>query len=429
MEKSLQLQDLKVSNLPELQGWKEKQQQLVADNPYVEIVDSKTYDAACKSRTALLKGRTELEKQDKVIASQLTSFRKEVKTETENLIAITLPHEEKQQSEVKRYEAIKEAEKAEKERLEQERMEKIKAKIDTFESDSYTIIQGTTIKNVELHKTMLDGLVNVDFDYEEFDILFEQARTRVQSSWDLKCADIQEKEVQRLENERLELQNKRLVEIVPYVAYGEQVDLTKLSELSEMHYDMILESKKSLFEAEQLAKQEAEERLIAENAEKEAKAKADKEAIFDIRKNRLAEIGFVFKENDGFYLSLNGVEKYALRQGKIYDADAIDFENIITDAKSYIEKYKSDLEEAEKQKAIDEKLAKEDAERLNKENKARFKRLAQDKEIYKNTLNECLISFPMFFDSKNEEIKAFSIEASNRVVYLHKQLLTELENL
>ena len=113
---ALQLEDLKVSNLPELQGWKEKQQKLVEENPYVEIVDNKSYEVACKSRTALLKGRTELEKQDKLIASKLTSFRKEVKQETDNLIAITLPYEEKQQSEVKRFEEIKAAEKAEEKR-------------------------------------------------------------------------------------------------------------------------------------------------------------------------------------------------------------------------------------------------------------------------------------------------------------------------
>ena len=107
-EKGLQLSDLKVSNLPELQGWKEKQEVLVKDNPYVEITDNKTYEVACKSRTALLKGRTELEKQDKLVASKLSTFRKDVKTETDNLIAITLPFEEKQQIEVKRYEEIKE---------------------------------------------------------------------------------------------------------------------------------------------------------------------------------------------------------------------------------------------------------------------------------------------------------------------------------
>src|SRR6478736_6660656 len=168
----LQLSDLKVSNLPELQGWKEKQEKLVAENPYVEITDNKTYEVACKSRTNLLKGRTELEKQDKLIASQVASFRKDVKTETDNLVAITLPHEEKQQVEVKRYEGIKEAEKAEKERVEKERVDGINFRIESFETDSYKIIQETNIGNVALHKSMLDEMVNTEFDFEEYDILF-----------------------------------------------------------------------------------------------------------------------------------------------------------------------------------------------------------------------------------------------------------------
>ena len=430
MEKSLQLQDLKVSNLPELQGWKEKQQQLVADNPYVEIVDNKTYDIACKSRTALLKGRTELERQDKVIASQLTSFRKEVKSETDNLIAITLPHEEKQQSEVKRYEATKEAEKAEKERLEQERVDCIKNRIDNCESECYRIIQDTTIDNVELHKTMLDAFVNADFDYEEFYILFEQSKDRIQSSWDMKCNDIQEKEAQRVENERLqkeaeeakrvaELQNTRLNYLKPFLSYCSDVDLTQLSELSEFDFNALLAEKTSLHDADVVAKKETD-----------AKIESDNQKIFEIRKSRLEEIGFVLNDDrDGFFWSLNGVEKVAIRIGQIKDADVIDFETIITDSKLAIEKAKEEAEKAEQQRLADEKLAKEDAEKLKKENKAREKRLAKDKEIYKKTLNESLSGFPMFFDSPNEEIKSFSIECSNKVGDLLRELLTELENL
>lgn len=425
---ALQLEDLKVSNLPELQGWKEKQQKLVEDNPYVEIVDNKSYEVACKSRTALLKGRTELEKQDKLIASKLTSFRKEVKAETDNLIAITLPYEEKQQSEVKRYEEIKAAEKAEKDRLEKERVEAIKKRIDDFETDSYKIIQETTIDCVGVHKAMLDALVDAEFDYEEFDILFEQARQRVQSSWDIKCADIQEKEAQRIENERLqkeaeqarrvsELQASRLNELTPYIAYGEPMDLTNLHSIEESVWHDVIASKKDLFEAEQKKQQEAQEKI-----------EADKQKIFEIRKGRLAEIGILFDfERDYFRTTPNSF--FSIDKESIFDADFIDFETIITDAKLAIEKAKEQAEKAEQQRLADEKLAKEDAERLKKENKAREKRLAKDKEIYKNTLNESLSGFPMFFDSPNEEIKSFSIECSNRVGDLLRELLTELNNL
>lgn len=486
---ALQLEDLKVSNLPELQGWKEKQQKLVEENPYVEIVDNKSYEVACKSRTALLKGRTELEKQDKLIASKLTSFRKEVKQETDNLIAITLPYEEKQQSEVKRYEEIKAAEKAEKDRLEQERIDCIKTRIDNCETESYRIIQNTTIDNIEIHKTMIDAFVNAEFDYEEFDILFEQSKDRIQTSWDLKCADIQEKEAQRIENERLqkeaeqarrvsELQASRLSELTPYIAYGEAMDLTNLHSIEESVWVEVIASKKALFEAEQKEKQEAQEKI-----------EADKQKIFEIRKNRLEEIGFTIDNENVFRhpdLNLGIIQGYAYNS--IFDADVIDFETIISEAKIAIDKakelrieekiklrvevlknlgFKEDVgveypfilsdeifineeilanrddlwfnefvsdakkylhSKAEQQRLADEKLAKEDAEKLKKENKAREKRLAKDKENISLILSYTDLYFKGV-ETENIEILDFIKSSEEKIKNLKIELLTELNNL
>jgi 4-alpha-glucanotransferase len=113
----LNLDELNVNQLPELATFETTQKELVKSNPFVEIIDNKTYEKAKAHRTALLKGRTSLENQEKLIASKLSNFRKSVGEKTKKLIEITLPFEEKQQSEVKRWENIKEAEKAEKERL------------------------------------------------------------------------------------------------------------------------------------------------------------------------------------------------------------------------------------------------------------------------------------------------------------------------
>lgn len=416
---ALQLEDLKVSNLPELQGWKEKQQKLVEDNPYVEIVDNKSYEVACKSRTALLKGRTELEKQDKLIASKLTSFRKEVKQETDNLIAITLPYEEKQQSEVKRYEEIKAAEKAEEKRLEQLRVDTIKSKINNFESASYGVIQDTTIENIDLHKSMLDAFANADFDYEEFDILFEQAKARIQTSWDAKCADIQEKEAQRIENERLqkeaeeskrisELQTTRLNQIKPYLAYCLDVDLTQLSEFGEFDFNDLLAEKKSLHDADVVAKQEAD-----------AKIEADKQKIFEIRKSRLEEIGMHDKGIGFLYFTANtnfNVPEYSISLDTVLNSDVIEFENILSYAKTAIEKSKEQAEKAEQQRLADEKLAKEDTERLKKENKAREKRLVKDKKSLTDFVKSLEFRNPVP-ELENEELQ-----------HILDKILLELEN-
>jgi hypothetical protein len=346
----LQLSDLKVNNLPELQGWKEKQEKLVSENPFVEITDNKSYEVACKSRTNLLKGRTELEKQDKLIASQLTSFRKDVKLETDNLIAITLPFEERQQSEVKRFEAIKEAEKQEKELLEQLRIDDIKKRINSFETDSYKIIQETTIENVEIHKTMLNLFLKHDFDYEEYDVMFELAKIRVQTSWDAKCKDIKEKEEQRLENEKLAEENRLLKEA---------------------------------------------------NLERENKAKEEKEKIFEIRKVRLEEIG-VQLQGECFF----SIETDALCDKEfVFNSDTIEFETLITDAKLAIQKAKSNAEEFEKQKAIDLKLAEEDAERLKKENKQRVAKYSSDKKLLKEFVKSLEFSNPVP-ELENEDLQS-----------------------
>lgn len=426
---ALQLEDLKVSNLPELQGWKEKQQKLVEENPYVEIVDNKSYEVACKSRTALLKGRTELEKQDKLIASKLTSFRKEVKQETDNLIAITLPYEEKQQSEVKRFEEIKAAEKAEEKRIEQLRVDTIKSKINNFETASYGVIQDTTIENVDLHKSMLDAFANADFDYEEFDILFEQAKARVQTSWDLKCSDIQEKESQRVENERLqkeaeqarivsELQASRLNELTPYIAYGEPMDLANLHSIDESVWIEVIASKKALFEAEQKKQQEAQEKI-----------EADKQKIFEIRVKRFQEAGVELGE--GFVariINRGDGTQFELTKEMVLDSDTIEFETLFSNTLLEVEKHRLNVENAENQRISDEKLATEDAERLKKENKAREKRLAFDKENISLILSYTDLYFKGV-ETENIEILDFIKSSEEKIKALKIELLTELKKL
>ena len=426
---ALQLEDLKVSNLPELQGWKEKQQKLVEENPYVEIVDNKSYEVACKSRTALLKGRTELEKQDKLIASKLTSFRKEVKQETDNLIAITLPYEEKQQSEVKRFEEIKAADKAEEKRIEQLRVDTIKSKINNFETASYGVIQDTTIENVDLHKSMLDAFANADFDYEEFDILFEQAKARIQTSWDLKCADIQEKEAQRVENERLqkeaeqarivsELQASRLNELTPYIAYGEPIDLTNLHSIDESVWIEVIASKKALFEAEQKKQQEAQEKI-----------ESDKQKIFEIRVKRFEDAGVELGE--GFVariINRGDGTQFRLTKEMVLESDTIEFETLFSNTLLEVEKHRLNVENAENQRISDEKLAKEDAERLKKENKARENRLAFDKENISLILSYTDLYFKGV-ETENIEILDFIKSSEEKIKALKIELLTDLNNL
>jgi hypothetical protein len=432
--------DLAKKNLDALRLKHEKR---VDELVSIEKLSADEYKELTSIRGILREPRYLMQNLKKDNASVLASYSKNDKSKWDGLIVINEPIEDKASDKIKIEDDRKKNEKLEAEQAEEKRIKTIKDKIELFESESYKIIQSTKLEDISISKSMLDAFVNVEFDYEEYDILFEQARSRVQASWDEKCADIQEKEEQRLENERLEkenaeakrlsdLQASRLKEILPYVAFGEAVDLTNLSELEEIDYSKILASKKALFDADAEKKQKEQEEL-------EAKAKADKEKIFEIRKNRLVEIG-VFEVNNKNQLSKldfifsDNSKIFSKSAETVFEADAIDFEIIITDAKLAIEKAKSDAKEevfkkrketlesvsllkeeithihSEKigsvsfedfynceivsdedfnfvmdevrasRKAYDELLANEDAERLKKENKARIAKYAKDKK-------------------------------------------------
>jgi colicin import membrane protein len=391
-ENLITLDSLNAKNLPELQGLKDKQLELVKECPFVEIIDNSTYELAKKHRTALVKGRTSLESQDKLIASKLTSFRKEVKSVTDELISITLPHEEKQQEEVKRFEQIKENERLERERLENERIEKIKSTISDFESCCYALISQMTFQNAKETKETLYKHFSIDYDAQEFDILYQQAKNRVQSQFDLKHSEVQEKENQRVENE-------------------------------------LLAREKAEADAKLKAIEEQQEK---ERNEREKKEREEKVKVFEVRKNRLAEIGIILNSL-GFFVFPDSkifIVNYSIEN--IFDADVIHFENILTKAKKAIQEAKEETERLAKQKEEDERLSKLDAENLKKENKARVKRLKSDKEQLKKSIEivkDSFITEIVFIEFPNEETENFRKSIQSKMDLMFDEVLTCLENL
>src|SRR5690606_26373709 len=131
-----------------------------------------TYEEAKKHRTALRTGRTTLEKQEKLVTKKLNEFKNKVKETTAELIKITLPHEEKQQAEVSRYEEIKEQERLERERIEEERIQGHKENIAKFKSDWENRIELLVYENsVSLQSEFIKEIANTDLEsFEEFDI-------------------------------------------------------------------------------------------------------------------------------------------------------------------------------------------------------------------------------------------------------------------
>ena len=280
----IDLDNLEANLLPELQGWREKQIKVVNENPYIPIEDNSTYEEAKKARTALVTARTDVQKQEKTIASKLKAFRTKVSEASQELIDITLPHEEKQQDEVRRYEAIKEAEKAEKERIEQERKDKILGAInDTYSKWKQTV---SDLKFEDLQKVkqeLADAIVAKDGEeLEEFEMDWAEKKNLLRNQIGEREKFLTEQEEARVERERLAEER---------AAFEKQQAEARAQAEKEAKAKAEQEAKereaREAYEAKAKAEREAaEEKLRKEREELEA----EKKRIADVEAERVAKI-------------------------------------------------------------------------------------------------------------------------------------------
>ena len=143
-----ELKTTKSTFLEPLKEFEASQKKLVKENPFVKITDTDSFEAGKKSRTALLKGRTALQAQQTDINSKVNALKSAVKEETERLIAITSPAEEKQQKEVKNYEFILETKRKEREKEKQDKIDEAKSKIDDLISICEQDIEGLKFEGI-----------------------------------------------------------------------------------------------------------------------------------------------------------------------------------------------------------------------------------------------------------------------------------------
>lgn len=302
------LDQVEVRNLPELQGWKEKQLSIVNENPFVSIEDYKSYEEAKKHRTALVTARTTIQNQDKLIAKKLKELRSEAGQIAEELIAITQPHEEKQQEEVKRYEAEKEAERLEKEKIEQERKIAIQNDINDFYQN-----WKNEIKNMD-HYTDIENLKVVmearivsqsEKEMEEFEMDFAEKVNLLRSQLQERIQYLTEKEEARKESDRLAAERAELEKMRKESEAREAKERAareaeeKERQAKRQAEELELKKQREELEAQrnQLADQEAKrqaaieaERKAKEDAAAKAAAEAEAKARKEAELKRLEEL-------------------------------------------------------------------------------------------------------------------------------------------
>lgn len=316
MEKQIvTLDGINVEMLPEFKNWKQLQLRIVEENPFVEITDNKSFEEAKKARTALVTARTNVQKQETLIASKIKDFRNKVTNFSQELINITIPSEEKQQNEVKRYEAEKEAEKKAKEEAEAKRVQQIKDSIGSIVDGVKSKISALTFIELEAFETIgFQNFLNTDVEqFEEFELEFASKIKDVKILFDAKKQSLIELENQRLEKERIAKENaelkakKKAFELEQQKARQEAEQKAKEeAEKLEAQQKAIreqqekanaeleaekakIEAEKAKLEAEQKAKIEAELKAKeeAERVEREAKEKLEREAAEKAEKERI----------------------------------------------------------------------------------------------------------------------------------------------
>lgn len=237
--------------LPELKNWENKQHEIVKENPYIEIVDNETYKIAKQRRTNLVSGRTDIQKQDKILASKLKSIRSGFSSIAKELIEISLPLETKQQIEVKRYEQEKEREKQEKQRIEQERIDAIKSNINDIKV--FWLEKISQLLFVEIDSFLMDDVL-ADTDtsvFQEFQRDYFEMVSLLNVELSNKIEQLKESESQRIEKERLKAEREAL-------------------------------------EAEKEKQRKIEAQIKAEQEERERKIREEREAL-EAEKNKIAE--------------------------------------------------------------------------------------------------------------------------------------------
>jgi len=301
----IQIDQIDVNDLPELQGMKEKQLQIVKENPFVEITDNKTYEEAKKTRTTLVTARTEIQNQDKLIASKIKKFREAVAGVSEGLISITKPHEEKQQSEVKRWEEIKEKEKQEKLRIEEERKNKIRDSINSLYEEALQKINKLSFETIDSLKVDFEqNLFQTDVaQFEEFELDFNEKIILVKNTLSSKIKALEQAEANRLEKIKMEEERKELEAAQSKLEADRKADEDRLAKIKadqeaeleaerkkfakekgeqdaamkEQQAKIDAENKKLQDEKDRLAKIESD-RIAKEKAEQDAKAEEDRKA-------------------------------------------------------------------------------------------------------------------------------------------------------
>lgn len=417
-------------NLVEL---KEKHQARVAELVAIEKLSPSEFKELNDIREELREPRYLLQKIETNNISVFESYKKNDKAKRKELVDINHSLEETASTKLKAEEDRKKLEKEAEARAEENRINKIKKDIENIETYCSEIIQKMTFDNMKVSAESIEKSLNSEYDFEEYDLLFDQVKARVTKSLLDRTNDITDRENQRLENEKMKQEIfdgrvNRLKEVGYELLDGFFTD--KTFDVEERYSEEgVLNLNSALFET-LLSEIKFKKEQIKQNAilkEEQRLKKEQQDEQFEVRKKRFFEADFNITDNLQFFFSKE-FKEVSIHTDKVFRASVTEFEEIFSEAKKHVvdAQKKREQDELDKQEQIkQEALAKKKADA---ENKARVKRLAEDKEWIKQNIQLSLLTIEDV-SIKNEETKNFMSFANLQIGQLKADLLTQLNDL
>lgn len=388
-------QDLKKYNLPDA-----KINQLKKDYAGLSVIDNQTLESAKKARQEVRSYRISVEAKRKELKAVSMAYGQGVDAEAKRLTALLQEIEEPVDKQIKKFEEIKEQEKAEKRRLFQEkinlRISQLGSAGVSFNGSQYTDGADLTLSPLQLE----------DMPDDQFTFFVKMAESAAAEKAALAA----------------EIENKRLADLA-------ELEAAKL-EIKKQQDAIELQKKQMQDQADQLA---AQQKKIDD--QKIAEAQMAKSKLFSARSNVLTDLGFSFSRfSPTATKSFSRVCSLELDVANLADFSDENFEIFLESVnKDLDEKYReNDKEEELYKKTLQEQAdakALADLEEKQKQEKAaadakmeaklREAQLAPDKEKLK-TLSDLLRCFTD--DQRKTEFKTKTSEKihAETIVLLEK---------
>jgi hypothetical protein len=337
-KKIIKLDEFNVNAIAEIQGKRELLENIVKENPFVEVIDNTTYEVGKKSRTALRTARTSTRAEEKVLVDAIKkNITDKIKVIYAEFVDITGPAEDLQQETITSYENTKALEKAERDRIEEERKQKHITAIDFYFNQITSFIlllDYESSKSYEINP-MYGGKPVAENQFEEFQDMFCSKIEILKMQLSDKKKILTEKEEIRIALQIIEDAKLEAVRIDTIKGTIERFFNHWNGKINSVSFDDYNSLRKEFNEADGFDCQELQPKFAEKRAELVKLIEARKLQLETIETQRLAQVKFeeekaIFKAEQKAILDAN--EKTRLASEAKHKKTLEDNQNTIDNA-------------------------------------------------------------------------------------------------